>query len=251
MVGPRGPEGLGGRLVDLRSVAEDHGPHEAALRPRQHRAGEDASRPLAQGGRPPPCPAAPVPVAALEKARGLAVGEGRQALAHALGPPSGPQRRPDRHPVPVEKARLRRLAANFNPDATGAPLDPAVDLGLLGVDEEGEPAGPLDGVPAQRTHDPHRTALRGAVLDELPQAARLELEPLDDRGRRAQRERRGAQRGAGVPPPGGHEGEPKQQGGQPHEHQGLGALRLPVHQQATEAEERGESEDRATHGGRR
>ena len=181
----------------------------------------------------------------------MQVAEGRQALAHALGPPGRPQRRPDRHPVPVEKARLRPLAADLHPDAPDAPLDAAVDLRPLGVDDEREPPVPLDAVPAHDTHDPHRTALRGAVLDELPQAARFELESLDDRGRRAQRERRGAQRGAGLPPPGSREGEPEQQGGQPDEHQGLGPLRLPVHQQAAEAERRGECEDRATHGGRR
>ena len=88
-------------------------------------------------------------------------------------------------------------------------------------------------------------------MHELPQAARLELQSLDDRGRGAERERRGAQRGTGRPPPGRREGEPEQQGGQRDEQQGLRPAGLPVHQQAAQGERRGEGEDRATHGGRR
>ena len=245
MVRPRGPEGLGGRLVDLRSVAQDHGPHEAALRPRAASSGAKTPRaPLAQGGRRTAAPGRPPRVAPLEEARGLAVPEGRQALAHALGPAGAPAALAQ---TATRSPSRRRGFGHSPPTSTRArptqPLDSALDLRPLRVDDERQPPVPLDGVPAHDAHDPRPARPSGGPSrHELPQAARLELRvPRRSRPRRPARAPRRPARRRPAAPPEAARASPSSRAASPTSTRASDAPRLAVHQQAAEAERRGEA----------
>ena len=169
MVRPRGAEGLGRRLVDLRAVAQHHREHEAALGSRRHRAPEGLARRLAPARGEAPQRRATVLGLPLQQLRRLAVAERREAGA-AL------ERRPQRHPgrdgVAVEQARLLGLAAHLD-------ADPPV--GARGR------AAALD--PVELEQELETSVAQDRVARHAPEA----------RGRGGRRARPHAARGAGLP----------------------------------------------------
>jgi hypothetical protein len=200
VVGARGAEGLGRRVVDLRAVAQHHRQHEPALRPRRQRAEERLPRRLAPARRDAPQRRASRLRLPLQQLRRLAVSECRETRA-AVG------RRPHRHPdgdrVAVQQPRLLGLASHLEahaPHPRSRSRPPALDPG--DVEQKLEASVAQRRVARLAIPNARTTGPRAGVTQGAAQASRLVSQGLD-RGRRgAERERGGASAASAARPSG-------------------------------------------------
>ena len=187
VVGARGPEGVGRRIVDPRAVSQNHRANQAVLGPRRYEAREHRPGVLthprrhgAKAGSPGPHLEEPL---ALDGAAGVdsvvECGLARVERAGGAKPGDRPDGRPDTQPVPVEHRGPPRLTTDIDayPPRDGArssraldPVDVEDEQGSIGEHREVTPRGPLER---------HRSPVDGAGIGEGPERSRLVGQPLD------------------------------------------------------------------------
>ena len=248
VIGPRSLERLLGAGIDLGAVAQHHRPDQAAFGPGRHRPLEDRTRALASGGRETPQSVSRRIVEPLHEPSGLAEAEGRDTGVEALG---RPQCRPHGDPIAVEKARLRRVAADFHAEQPLERLGTARAAFRLGLENEQQAAVPEQGVTAQGARDPMRPVTEPPFAQAGTQGAGLEHQRLDRPRGGSERQRRRCDRSQGRASRACDIRQEQGQRGERQQEQRFERGAFPVGQQAPQTEGRGESKQWAAHRPRR